>query len=101
MPKMIGRFEYYPEIILGYVLVIMVSYFISHNALNANALETANRSNGSTDSLYSEDLRYEQNQFPENQTQVNDLSNRLNNMRLAAEFFDTSIHRITKITRIY
>jgi hypothetical protein len=76
MPKMICRFAHYREIILGYLLVIMVSYFLGHYALNANALETANRSNGSTDSLYSEDFRYEPNQFPQNQAQVNDFFNR-------------------------
>ena len=84
MSKMIGRFEYRIEIIFGYLLVIMVLYFLGDNALNANALQTVTRSNNSIITTYTKELQIE-DQFVENQTQENGLSDRVNNTRILAE----------------
>lgn len=96
MPKMNGRFQYRTEIIVGYLLMIFVSYYLDLNALNANAFETANRSHGSIDTLHS-NLPYKLNRSLENKTKENESSDKQNNTRLLAEFFESSIHRITSL----
>ena len=96
MSKMIGRFEYRIEIIFGYLLVIMVLYFLGDKALNANA-ETVTRPNNSIITTYTKDPQIEQDQFVKNQTQENGLSDRVNNTRILAEIFEGRVNRIATL----
>jgi hypothetical protein len=97
MSKMIGRFEYRIEVIFGYLLVIMVLYFLGDNALNAIALQTVTRSNNSINTTYTKDPQIEQDQFVKNQTQENGLSDRVNNTRILAEIFEGRVNRIATL----
>lgn len=97
MSKMIGRFEYRIEVIFGYLLLIMVLYFLGDKALNANALETVTRSNNSIITTYTKDPQIEQDQFVKNQTQENGLSDRVNNTRILAEIFEGRVNRIATL----